>query len=240
MRNFVGFRISKPLAAVLLAGVLAAPLYFFAKPGDALERPSQRISGRAAVVDGDTIEISGIRIRLEGIDAPELRQSCPRRWYGEWPAGRDAAAALGGMVAGRRVTCQSHGTDKYGRMLGVCFVGPQDLNRAMVRRGLAWAFVRYSRRYVTDEQSARAARRGIWQASCRPAWRYRAARWSNGAEVAPGGCAIKGNISAGGRRVYHMPWGRWYAKTKIEPGKGERWFCSEREALDAGWRPSGS
>lgn len=240
MRYFVGNYAAKSAAAVLVASVVAVPLYLFSKPGDALERPSQRLAGRAAVIDGDTVEISGIRVRLEGIDAPELRQSCPGVNNSDWPAGRQAASALGAMVTGRRVICKSHGADKYGRMLGVCWAGPREVNRTMVQQGLAWAFVRYSKAYVANEAEARAAKRGVWQASCQPAWLYRHAQWSSEAERAPKGCAIKGNISAGGRRVYHMPWGRWYAKTKIEPDKGERWFCNEREALDAGWRPSGS
>jgi hypothetical protein len=107
----------------------------------------------------------------------------------------------------------------------------------MVRRGLAWAFVRYSRSYVHVETEARAARVGIWSGSAQPPWDYRAERWSV-AEVGPGapkGCPIKGNVTANGR-IYHLPWSPWYGRIHMDQAKGKRWFCSEDEAIAAGWR----
>ena len=65
---------------------------------------------------------------------------------------------------------------------------------------------------------------------------FRHKRWEVAAQKAPQGCPIKGNISENGR-IYHVPWSRDYAKTRIDTAKGERWFCSEKEALEAGWRP---
>lgn len=240
MRNYVRFCSAKAAAGLALAGVLAVPLYLMTSPGQSLERPAQRVTGQVKVIDGDTIDVSGVRVRLEGIDAPELAQTCPHWLYGRWHAGRRAAAALMRMTAGRTVECASRGRDSYGRMLGVCSVGGVDLNREMVSQGNAWAFVKYSQSYVADEKAAQEARRGVWQRTCQPAWVYREARWSGSETAAPKGCAIKGNITARGQLVYHMPWGKWYGRTKVEPGRGERWFCNEREALDAGWRPSAS
>ena len=229
---------TKGVVSFALAGALALPLYVISKPGQSLERPTERVSGHARVVDGDTLVINGLTVRLEGIDAPELGQHCPHRWWGRWAAGRRAAESLRALVRRATVTCERHGTDAYGRMIGICTANGQVLNKEMVQRGLAWAFVKYSQRYVSAERDARARGVGIWQRACEPAWTYREARWSGGMRRAPKGCAIKGNINARGRRVYHMPWGQWYARTKIEPAKGERWFCDESEALRAGWQPS--
>lgn len=196
------------------------------------------------MIDGDTLAIGAVRVRLEGIDAPELEQTCGRgsaaRWLlGSWKCGKASADYLTRQVAGRTVRCESRGTDAYGRMLAVCSVDGLELNADLVRQGLAWAFVKYSQRYVEIEAEARAAKRGVWQAEAKPAWVWRAERWQSAeAERGDGGaCLIKGNITRGGH-IYHMPWDRWYDKTRIETGKGERWFCTEAEAVAAGWRPA--
>ncbi len=100
------------------------------------------ILGQARVTDGDTLTISGVRIRLEGIDAPETGQLCNLKWIGTWHCGAVASAALARMVEGHDISCESRGQDKYGRMLGICYVGSRDINAEMVRAGLAWAFVK--------------------------------------------------------------------------------------------------
>ncbi len=194
------------------------------------------IKGHAHVIDGDTIGIGETRIRLEGIDAPEAGQTCKRKWIGWWPCGAEATAVLERLIGGRPLSCEPRGLDKYGRTLAVCFVDGRDINAQMVRQGHAWAFVRYSQTYVREEAQARAESLGIWQGESQPAWDYRAKRWAAAEQKAPEGCAIKGNITKNGK-IYHMPWSPWYAQIKIEPDKGKRWFCSEAEALTAGWRP---
>jgi endonuclease YncB( thermonuclease family) len=196
------------------------------------------VSGAARVIDGDTIEINGVRIRLEGIDAPEIAQTCPRAWFGTWPCGQDAASQLERIVRDRDVTCVSRGHDLYGRMLGECATAGLPINAHMVRAGMAWAFVRYSSHYVEDEAEARSLKLGIWQATSQPAWEFRADRWSGASSKTPDGCAIKGKITRAGH-VYHMPWSPWYAKAHIDAARGERWFCTESEAIAAGWRPAG-
>ena len=200
------------------------------------EASAGAIRGQAHVVDGDTISIGEIRIRLEGIDAPETAQTCKRKWFGWWACGRAATDALSGLIGNRPVACEPRGLDKYGRTLAVCFVDGKDVNAQMVRQGYAWAFVKYSQTYVKEEALARAEGLGIWQGEAQPAWEYRAKRWAAAEQKAPEGCAIKGNITKNGK-IYHMPWSPWYAQIKIEPDKGKRWFCSEAEALAAGWRP---
>jgi endonuclease YncB( thermonuclease family) len=202
---------------------LAAPL-----PGTVLE-------GRAQVVDGDTIEIAGQRIRLEGIDAPEQAQTCTTANAAPWACGKAATRALFELVGQETVACESVGNDKYGRILGLCFLDGEDINRYMVEAGYAWAFVKFSSKYVNEESAARTAKIGIWQGPARPAWEYRSQGWEVAESTAPKGCAIKGNISAHGQ-IYHLPWSPWYGKVTIDETKGERWFCSEDEAQVAGWR----
>jgi endonuclease YncB( thermonuclease family) len=198
--------------------------------------PQNVLAGIARVIDGDTIEIAGRHVRLEGIDAPEIAQTCGRWLIGTWPCGKAAGDALEKLIGGATVSCGSHGLDKYGRTLGVCFVAGRDINAEMVREGYAWAFIRYSTSYVQEEAEARALRVGIWQGEAEPAWEFRAHRWAGAEQAAPNGCAIKGNVTAHGR-IYHMPWSPWYGKIRIDEAKGKRWFCTEAEALAAGWRP---
>jgi endonuclease YncB( thermonuclease family) len=192
--------------------------------------------GPARVIDGDTISIGETRIRLEGIDAPEAGQTCQRKWIGSWSCGTAATSALARLMEGKPVRCEPRGLDKYGRTLAVCFVDGRDVNAAMVRQGHAWAFVKYSKSYVQEEALAKAEGLGIWQGEAQPAWEYRARRWATAEPEAPQGCAIKGNVTKHGR-IYHMPWSPWYAQIRIEPDKGKRWFCTESEAIAAGWRP---
>ena len=92
--------------------------------------------------------------------------------------------------------------------------------------------------YVGAEAEARAARRGIWQEDTQAPWDYREDHWARAAAASPREvCPIKGNISASGERIYHTPWSRFYDRTKIDVSAGERWFCDEVEAVQAGWRP---
>lgn len=195
------------------------------------------VSGVARVVDGDTLQIGGAKVRLEGIDAPEAGQTCGRRWLGSWDCGTAATRHLSDLAERVEIRCESRGLDRYGRILGVCFAGALEINDEMVRRGFAWAFVKYSRSYVEAEAEARTMRLGIWQGDASPAWVYRERAWAAADDAAPGGCAIKGNISRVGH-IYHLPWSPWYGKVKVDAAKGERWFCSEEEAQAAGWRPA--
>ncbi len=119
--------------------------------------PAETLAGRARIADGDSLVIAGARIRLEGIDAPELGQNCGRAG-GEYACGREARAALARLVAGRDVTCESRQNDRYGRALAVCAAGGVELNRAMVDAGWAVAYGGYR----DAEDAARRARRGLW------------------------------------------------------------------------------
>jgi endonuclease YncB( thermonuclease family) len=191
-------------------------------------------TGRASVIDADTIDIRGERIRLHGIDAPESRQTCEAD--GEtWRCGQQAALALADKIGTANVTCDDRGGDRYGRTIAVCRLGDLDLNGWLVAEGWALAYRHYSTDYVPQEDDARAASKGMWRGRFVPPW-----DWRRGVRLAdtepPGDCAIKGNINREGERIYHVPDSRWYSRTRINPEKGERWFCSEAEAREAGWR----
>lgn len=206
------------------------------------------ITGRASVIDGDTIEIHGTRIRLFGIDAPESGQTCiVNSKAGR--CGQQAAFALADKVAGRTVSCEASAQDQYRRMVAVCRSGGEDLNAWMVAQGWAMAYRQYSADYVRQEEQASASKRGIWQGRFVAPSDWRRGKRIGVAETGqrlqspptssqkPSACQIKGNISRNGR-IYHMPGGQYYGRTRIDTSRGERWFCSEAEAQAAGWRRS--
>jgi endonuclease YncB( thermonuclease family) len=88
------------------------------------------IAGRASVIDGDTIEIGGQRIRLHGIDAPESAQLCDLNGHA-YRCGQQAALALADKFGEKTVRCAEKDVDRYGRTVAVCFVGGEDINRWM-------------------------------------------------------------------------------------------------------------
>lgn len=197
--------------------------------------------GRASVTDGDTVVIRDTRIRLHGIDAPESAQTCQDAAGKDYRCGQAAALALSDRIGASPITCDPRDTDRYGRTVAVCRKGDEDLNAWMVAQGHAIAYRRYATDYVAAETAAKAAKRGIWAGTFQEPGDYRKAKRSGGddptpAAVAAGGCAIKGNISAKGDKIYHMPGTRDYDRTRIKESDGERMFCNEAEAKAAGWR----
>ena len=118
----------------------------------------------------------------------------------------------------------------------MCRVAGADLNAWMVEQGWAVAYRKYSRDYVSQEATAKPARRGLWRGEFVQPSRWRRGERLDAAVVSGvGDCRIKGNISRKGTRIYHVPGGQSYARTRIDTSKGERWFCSEAEARAAGW-----
>lgn len=195
------------------------------------------ITGMAQVADGDTLRVDGIRIRLSGVDAPELSQRCGSGSQAV-ACGTMAAQWLRERVEGRALTCTVVDSDRYGRSVAVCRTGGRDIGSDLVEAGWATAYRRYSLAYVREEDRARYARRGIWRLGFEQPAQYRQERRMADVPAAPDpNCAIKGNVSAAGERIYHMPGSRAYPEVRIDLGKGERWFCSERDAVAAGWRP---
>jgi endonuclease YncB( thermonuclease family) len=202
--------------------------------------PQERVSGRAEVTDGDSLEIGATRVRLFGVDAVEGRQSCTRAGR-DWACGDEAARKLRSLIGGRTVSCAKRDVDDYGRIVAVCRSGTTDLGAEMARSGFAVAYRRYSNDYVDEESEAKAARRGIWAGEFERPDEYRRedrAETSTPRNAARcGACYIKGNINGEGERIYHVPGSSSYDDTVIDESKGERWFRTETEARAAGWRP---
>lgn len=201
--------------------------------------------GCATVTDGDTLTVAKQRIRLWGIDAPESAQQCTGKEGRTWPCGRRSAAALDGYLLEKTVRCQPKDTDRYGRVVAECFVQGASVNRWMVRSGWAVAYRQYATAFIADEADARQHQRNLWQgpfqmpADYRRSKRDQAARHAPVAtQPAPGGCQIKGNISRQGKKIYHVPGQRDYARTSIDLSRGERMFCSPADAVRAGWQPA--
>jgi len=184
------------------------------------------------VSDGDTLEVGHERLRLHGIDAPETGQTCLNSRGRNWACGDAVRKRLAALVRGG-VRCEGRDTDRYGRIVARCSAAGQDVAAVLVAEGLAFAYRKYSTDYVALEDTARAARLGVWDGSAERPEAVRAAK--HPVQQAPGTCAIKGNISAKGR-IYHRPGDASYNATRIDTSKGERWFCTEAEALAAGWR----
>lgn len=134
------------------------------------------IVGRASVIDGDTIEIHGERIRFNGIDAPESRQDCADNDGLPYRCGKVAAAALDGFLAASRPThCEFVNRDRYKRFVGNCFrADGSNVSAWMVRNGHALDWPRYSKgSYSADQEAARDERRGIWQGTFQEPWEWR-------------------------------------------------------------------
>ena len=193
------------------------------------------VSGRARVIDGDTIQIGQARIRLHGIDAPEASQTCLDTGGRAAACGATATQALKVLIGAATVDCAQRDIDRYGRIVARCTVNGRDLGQGMVASGLAVAYRQYSMDYVPFEQAARAQGLGIWSAQMQNPAAYRAAKADRPAAAAPTNCAIKGNISSGGK-IFHSPGQEHYSATQINTARGERWFCSAGEARAAGWR----
>ena len=200
------------------------------------------MTGPARVVDGDTFSVGAERVRLWGVDAPEGRQVCQNDQGQSYACGDVARDQLVGLIGGRAVRCEVRDRDPYGRAVARCLAGSTDLGEAMVRAGWAVDYVQFSRGgYASAEAEARRGRRGLWAGRFETPSTWRSeARQARPAPAAPpqSGCIIKGNISAKGRRIYHVPGQEDYAATRIDTSKGERWFCSTAEARAAGWTPA--
>jgi endonuclease YncB( thermonuclease family) len=152
-------RSQSALLWLLIFAVLAVVVHYLApRP-----TPGQPVTGYARVIDGDTLDIRGQRIRLFGIDAPEREQDCRDAASRTYACGREAARALTSAIAGRAVTCTPVDHDRYDRDVAVCTAEGDDLGEAMVRSGHALDLARHSRRrYADAERDARDARRGLW------------------------------------------------------------------------------
>lgn len=209
----------------------------------ALPANAEVVSGPAYAVDGDTLVLNGKHVRLAAIDAPELDQSCQRDGQA-WACGEEAKRQLDSMIAGQTVYCQGEEVDQYGRLLGTCSANRMNLNASMVEYGWATAYRAYSDDYLAQEHRARSTKAGIWRSEFALPEQHRiAVREASrpAATTAPAGrtkklssiCDIKGNRSRRGDWIYHLPGMQYYEQTRPE-----EIFCSEADAIAAGYRRS--
>lgn len=197
------------------------------------------------VIDGDTIEvaIAGVptTVRYIGVDTPEtVHPSEPTGCFGA-----EASAYNKALVAGKFVQLERDisDTDKYGRLLRYVYVDGVMVNYELVRGGYAQVVtyppdVRYTDMFRAAEASARTAGLGLWGSVCAGAYEVRPdVIPSGGVNPVDASCVIKGNISqTSGERIYHVPGCEYYNQTVITEAAGERWFCTDAEAVASGWR----
>ncbi|QRD62713.1 thermonuclease family protein (plasmid) [Xanthomonas citri pv. citri] len=130
------------------------------------------IIGVPLVIDGDTLQIEGKRIRLYAIDAPEIRQTCLHR-TGEWDCGNRAGLWLQQFIAGNEVFCFPEGNDRHGNVVASCQMGDSDLGGAIVTNGWAVAYRAVSKTYVIAESNAKRKRLGLWDSEFAMPWDFR-------------------------------------------------------------------
>lgn len=168
-----------PLMTGLALRTFIACAFLFATPALA-----GKFSGRATVIDGDTIAVEGIehRVRLWGVDAPEGRQICRDGQGADYRCGLRASDALRALIGDNgRVSCRIKDRDRYRRYVAICRYKGRSINRAVVLNGWALDHSQYSRRaYARDERAARCTMAGIWAGSFEPPWEWRKARRGEG------------------------------------------------------------
>ena len=130
------------------------------------------------VTDGDTIKTGKVRIRLHGIDAPEIKQTCVLNQT-TWKCGVQSRAALTKFIGHKEVSCETEEKDRYGRFIAICMAGSVNLNAMMVRKGWALAYRKYSKKYMDEELVAKTGKLGLWKGTFVPPWEWRRGKRHN-------------------------------------------------------------
>jgi endonuclease YncB( thermonuclease family) len=152
---------------------------------------SDDMVGQASIIDGDTLEIHGTRVRLWGVDAPETTQLCRGEDSLQYRCGARAANDLDAFIAGRPVNCLLISLDRYGRTVATCSVDGADLGDWLVRNGLALDWPQYSKRkYESAQGDAEQAGRGMWAGSYVEPWLFRVCVRASGS---PSNCSDDAN-----------------------------------------------
>ena len=124
------------------------------------------------ITDGDTIKINGEKIRFSGIDTPELNQTCAKEGVKN-SCGLTAKQILIDKIVDNKVKCIKEGKDRYKRILAECFVNNESLSRYLVRSGYAFAYRKYSKKFIIDEDYARVNKLGMWSMEFEYPWDFR-------------------------------------------------------------------
>ena len=168
---------------------LVFAVFVCAAPAPAL---ADDLSGQASIIDGDTLEIHGTRIRLWGVDAPESNQLCRGEDSLQYRCGAKAANELDAFIARRPVDCSPVSLDQYRRTVAVCSIDGVDLAEWLVRNGLALDWPKYSKgKYDGAQRDAEHAGHGIWEGTYVEPWLYRACIRQGGR---PGDCSDDANL----------------------------------------------
>ncbi len=129
-------------------------------------------ASHVTVIDGDTIRLGDVKIRFSGIDAPEINQTCVAS-EGKVACGKISKDILIAKVTNNKISCSDEGKDVYGRILGECFVNGESLSSYLVREGFAFAYRKYSNKYIKDEEYAKFNNLGMWSMEFEYPWDYR-------------------------------------------------------------------
>ena len=144
------------------------------RAGGCREIPVEILGSVPRIIDADTLEVAGQKVRLQGIDAPESAPACRQAGGPRYPCGEHATQALRTRIGPDAVTCTIAGRDRYLRALGMCYAADgTDLNGWLVRQGHALAYRKYSTKYVPEEDQAKAAQAGLWAGAFIKPWDWR-------------------------------------------------------------------
>lgn len=167
----IGFAIAGALLSVMAWVMFGADMPLLTGPSsepasaprsEPSSPPASVVVGTASVIDGDTLDIHGVRIRLSGVDAPESGQKCRNDAGDLYRCGSDAANALDAWINRNPVACTVVDIDRYGRSVSTCSVRGHDIQDWLARNGHALAYRQYSTAYVAAEDAAKTGRVGVW------------------------------------------------------------------------------
>ena len=158
-------------------GLFAVCLVTTTSITDIARAASYDLSGRVQITkvsDGDSLRSGALRIRLFGIDAPELNQECKDQNGRIWGCGIAAHSQLVTLIGTKKeLQCSLRDVDRYGRLIMQCFSGSTDIGAAMVQSGHALAYRHFSNLYIAEEEQAKTALKGIWRGTFSPPWEWR-------------------------------------------------------------------
>ena len=216
-----------------LTSSASVPLLISSPSAPSGKASSGRIEGKAVAVTGAILRVGSQSVMLSGVEAPETGQLC----LGNKGCSGLAKTALQKLLTGKRVICDVTGAGGLQLATAACTINGADIAGQLVRGGYVFATDSLFATYASAEREARTAKLGVWRTDpVRPAVQ-RAKLWELAKASAPDGCPIKATL-AGDTKIYLVPGANRYEKVKVRPDRGERWFCSEADALAAGWKQS--
>ena len=161
--------------------IIICSIFFILTYKDVKSEEIKEISGNAQIIDGDTIKINSKKIRLHGIDAPELKQMCKKPYLTiifftftkDYPCGKISTQKLQKKINNKVITCKILDIDRYKRLIGECYKRNLNLNSWLVSNGYAVAYRKYSKKYISNEINAKNEKKGLWQGKFEMPWDFR-------------------------------------------------------------------